>query len=73
MLSTRLGDNSKLVLTGDLDQSDLYRSNGLDDFTNKLKIFEKNHDFIHDIKVIKFDSSHVERSEIVKNVLRIYS
>jgi phosphate starvation-inducible PhoH-like protein len=73
MLSTRLGENSKLVLTGDLDQSDLYRSNGLEDFTNKLKIFEKKNDLIHDIKVVEFDSSHVERSEIVKNVLRIYS
>jgi phosphate starvation-inducible PhoH-like protein len=73
MLSTRLGDNSKLVLTGDLEQSDLYKANGLEDFTNKLKAFEKNYDIIHDIKVVEFDSSHVERSDIVRNVLRIYS
>jgi len=73
MLSTRLGDNSKLVLTGDLDQSDLYKANGLEDFTNKLKAFEKNQDIIHDIKVVEFGSNHVERSDIVRNVLRIYS
>ena len=37
MLMTRLGDNSRLVITGDLDQHDrVYEQNGLEDFLNKF-------------------------------------
>ena len=36
MLLTRIGENSKLVITGDLEQNDLSGKNGLDDFVNNL-------------------------------------
>ena len=37
MLLTRIGDNSKLIVTGDLDQHDRgYQDNGLKKFTDRL-------------------------------------
>ena len=43
MLTTRIGDLSKLVITGDLNQSDRNMNNGLLDIINKLKIYQENH------------------------------
>ena len=37
MLCTRIGENSKLVITGDLEQNDIKGKNGLDDFLDKIK------------------------------------
>ena len=41
MLTTRIGVNSKMIITGDLAQSDLPRENGLSDLMNKLKNYRK--------------------------------
>jgi phosphate starvation-inducible PhoH-like protein len=46
MLVTRIGDNSKMVITGDLQQSDYSNNNGLYDFTQRLNKYEN-------IKLIK--------------------
>ena len=37
MLLTRIGEGSKLVITGDLDQTDRGKNNGMADFLHKLK------------------------------------
>jgi len=71
MLTTRLGTNSKLVITGDLKQSD--RSiknvdNGLRDLMYKLR--QNQH--LTDIKMVEMQYEDVERSEIVKTMLKIY-
>lgn len=39
MLTTRIGINSKMIITGDLAQTDLLRDNGLYDFVNKIKSY----------------------------------
>lgn len=68
MLLTRIGEGSKMIVTGDLMQHDRkYADNGLKDISNRLD--NKNH---KRIKVIKFVSKDVERSQIVKDVLHIY-
>ena len=67
MLVTRLGANSRMVVTGDLNQSDIVRENGLYDFISKLKNF--NTDLI---KLITLESNDIERSEIVKTVIEMY-
>jgi len=68
MLLTRLGENSRLVITGDLEQNDLHGvSNGLEDFLNKMKGRRSD-----SISSIEFDKSQVEREDIVKEVLEIY-
>ena len=67
MITTRLGDNSRMVITGDLKQSDLRENNGLTDFLDRSKF--KN---LNEISIIKLDQNDVERSNIVKTVLGIY-
>ena len=69
MLMTRLGDNSRLVITGDLDQHDrVYEQNGLEDFLNKFKGKRSS-----SITCIEFDSDDIQREEVVKEILDIYS
>ena len=69
MLMTRLGDNSRLVITGDLDQHDrVYEQNGLEDFLNKFKGKRSN-----SITCVEFDSEDIQREEVVKEILDIYS
>lgn len=69
MLTTRLGEGSKMVVTGDLKQSDRSMNNGLSDFLEKFNGYPKN----CSISVIKMTNEDVERSEIVKTILDIYS
>ena len=64
---TRIGVGSRLIVTGDLNQSDFAKNNGLLDFTRRLET--QGSDMI---AVCRFDKSHVERSEIVSEVLGIY-
>ena len=37
MLTTRIGDNSRMIITGDLKQTDISKDNGLNDFVFKLR------------------------------------
>lgn len=69
MLLTRLGENSRLVVTGDLEQFDRIDAlNGLDDFLSKLK--GKRSD---SISSFEFDRQDIQREEVVKEVLEIYA
>lgn len=68
MLLTRLGDDSKMVVTGDLKQADRIGQNGLLDFCN---LYE-NHGQSKSIGVARFDVHDVERHQAVKEVLAIY-
>ncbi len=68
MLLTRVGENTKLVITGDLDQHDRHsETNGLEDFTNKLRRTRS-----VSIHSVEFDKNDVERDQVVKEVLDIY-
>ena len=67
MLLTRIGEHSRMVVTGDLQQADRMKSNGLLDFTNKVESRDLNH-----IGVCKFNKGDVERHEAVIEVLDIY-
>jgi len=69
MLLTRLGENSRLVITGDLEQFDkIGDQNGLDDFLSKLKGRRSD-----SITSFEFDNADIQREEVVKEVLEIYS
>jgi phosphate starvation-inducible PhoH-like protein len=70
MLVTRLGENSRMVITGDLEQSDLTKENGLHDFIHKLHIFNDTTELIYRIH---FDNDDIERSEIVKKIVDVYN
>ncbi len=68
MLMTRLGENSRLVITGDLEQYDrLNEMNGLEDFLNKFKGKRSS-----SISSIEFYKSDIQREEVVREVLDIY-
>lgn len=73
MLSTRIGINSRMVITGDLQQSDKLIDNGLKDFIAKYEYYTMNEPEINEIKIIKLNSSDVMRSVIVEKVLKMYN
>ena len=76
MLTTRIGKNSKLVITGDLKQSDKSLNNGLFDFVEKTKTFYNfnlDNQTSNKIQFIEFNKEDIERSRIVEKVIDIYS
>jgi phosphate starvation-inducible PhoH-like protein len=68
MLLTRLGENSRMVVTGDLNQADRPRENGLLEFCS---LFEEGGDQ-RMIAMAKFESCDVERHPVVREVLALY-
>jgi phosphate starvation-inducible PhoH-like protein len=68
MLMTRIGQGSKMVITGDLKQSDRSEDNGLRDVLGKLK----DSGGIEGVGYVELDFEDVERSPIVKRVLKLY-
>ena len=75
MLLTRLGENSKIALTGDLKQSDIKDINGFDDLIQKLNMKYNNeyHLMLKDeIALVNFNNKDVIRSEIVSKIINLY-
>jgi phosphate starvation-inducible protein PhoH len=71
MLLTRIGHNTKLIITGDLDQHDKQKNgeiNGLEDFINKLRRKRSS-----SISSVEFSHNDIEREEVVKEVLELYN
>lgn len=71
MLLTRIGINSRMVITGDLEQSDKLENNGLKDLMIKMKTYSKDNK-LNKINMIELDNTDIQRSEIVKNVINMY-
>jgi phosphate starvation-inducible PhoH-like protein len=71
MLTTRIGEKTKMVVTGDLKQSDKSMFNGLSDFIEKLSTYEQRNNC--SISLIHLTTDDVERSPIVKTILNVYS
>lgn len=68
MLLTRIGDDSKMVVTGDLNQHDRkYGENGLKDIYDKVKGKQ-----LKRIDSVVFQHVDIERSPIVKDILELY-
>ena len=68
MLLTRLGQGSKMVVTGDLQQADRPSTNGLLEFLQLYNNFQ-GHRYVD---LVQFDIEDVERHEAVKEILSIY-
>lgn len=62
---TRIGENSKMIVTGDTKQSDRGKSNGLTDFLSRFN-------GSRNISVCQFGKDSVERHPIVSEILGIY-
>lgn len=68
MLLTRLGEKSRLIITGDLGQRDRPDDlNGLDDFLDKFKGKRSS-----SITSVEFENNDIQREDVVKEVLEIY-
>jgi len=77
MLITRIGLESRMVVTGDLNQSDKGTKSGLLDFIQKLSFYQKLPNDETSLKtnliqLIEFENKDIERSEIVSTILNIY-
>ena len=68
MLLTRLGENSKMAVTGDLAQADRMRDNGLINFVDLLNSAGN----ATHLDIVRFGQRDIERHNAVKEVLQVY-
>ena len=68
MLLTRLGEGSRMVVTGDLAQADRPKENGLLQF---CELYGQGGDY-RMIAMVRFETKDIERHPVVKEVLSIY-
>ena len=67
MALTRIGEGSRMILTGDLRQTDVIKDNGLEDAITRVRNFGAKY-----IAVTEFTRDHVERSAVVSEILKLY-
>ena len=68
MLMTRIGENSKIVLTGDTDQADRrVADNGLADILTRLK-----KGGVQGISLCEFESKDIQRYHMITHILKMY-
>ena len=87
MLLTRIGENCKVVVTGDLDQSDLTlkesnKTNGLKDLVDKIK-FKNFISNFNDIDIMNYNNTNInllemknediQRSQLVIDILKLWT
>lgn len=65
MLLTRIGENSKMVITGDITQCD-HSENGLKDLIERLVCEHE------EIELIQMEKTDIKRSSIIKTILTLY-
>jgi phosphate starvation-inducible PhoH-like protein len=69
MLMTRIGQDSKIIITGDVEQADRNRGdNGLMDLCERLE-----HGAVNGITVCKLETRDVQRHKIIGDVLKLYA
>jgi phosphate starvation-inducible PhoH-like protein len=66
MLLTRVGEGTKLVVTGDLEQSDLGPENGLADLVYKMQCIDLDY-----ITHVEMDEEDIVRHPAVNEVLKV--
>ena len=67
MLLTRLGKNTKLVITGDLNQSDLGDNSGLSDLINRIDGLTLNY-----IEHVTMENDDILRHPAVAEIIKLY-
>lgn len=79
MLLTRIGENSKLLVNGDMSQSDNPTRNGLHDFISRYRNYKNNKNMHQkdkkddEIKVIEFADADIQRNPVIETVLTFYN
>lgn len=73
LLLTRLGEDSRMVLTGDITQSDLNRPNGMNDLICRLDQKLPQHAAYQEgIAIVRFNSEHIERHPLLTVIHDLY-
>ena len=72
MLLTRIGENSRMVITGDLSQTDRVDENGLKDFIGKMEKYPPSLFNETNIRILYFNNTDIQRHKLVENILNIY-
>jgi phosphate starvation-inducible protein PhoH and related proteins len=68
MLMTRIGEGSKIVITGDTDQADRrIADNGLADILTRLK-----KGGVKGISLCEFESKDIQRHHMITHILKMY-
>jgi len=69
MIMTRIGEGSKIVITGDIEQTDRHtHNNGLMDLLQRLEKMS-----IPGLQSCRFDLKDVQRHRIIEHVIRLYN
>lgn len=69
MLLTRIGVGSKIVITGDVEQTDRRRAdNGLMDLEDRLRQMN-----VPGMEICKFDHRDIQRHSIIEHVIKLYN
>ena len=71
---TRIGQDSKMIITGDLEQSDLGYDNGLQNIINLIneKYTEQYKMYSDGIGITYFNKDNIKRNSVITNVLKLY-
>lgn len=73
MITTRIGDASKLIITGDLNQTDMKES-GLKDLLVRYRRFSgRVENFTEEVKLIQMNNTDIIRHPVVSKILDLYS
>ena len=68
MLLTRIGEGSKMVIAGDINQHDRgFEENGLSDFVSRLSTNSLS------IRHVNFTDDDIVRNEVIKEILSLYT
>lgn len=68
MIMTRIGEGSKLVITGDIEQTDRKSDqNGLSNLLSRLTAYK-----VPGLDICKFEVKDVQRHPIIEHVLKLY-
>lgn len=69
MLLTRIGENSKIVITGDIEQTDRKKAdNGLMDLQARLGTMD-----VPGLELCKFTQQDVQRHKIIEHIINLYN
>ena len=74
MLTTRIGSGSKMVITGDLKQTDRGVKSGLSDFIQKYNLYKNINQNVtnNGIKIVELNNNDIERNPVIIDLLKIY-
>jgi phosphate starvation-inducible PhoH-like protein len=68
MIMTRIGENSKIVITGDIEQTDRKaKDNGLLDIIDRLQTYP-----VPGLSICNFTVKDVQRHKIIEHILKLY-